>query len=456
MKIYFHTLGCAKNLVESENLAGYIFKENKNTSFVSHPHDADFIILHTCSFIKPAIKESISTLRRLRKKSKHSRIIFSGCLAQIYKTKKFVLSESECRVVEDCSDFIVGAGELEKILEVLSGNFSKDEPILSSRGGGFHSAGFRVIPQGQPWAYLRVAEGCFHRCNYCLIPSIRGDYASRPLKDILLEARRLADGGVRELNLISQDTASYGKGLSLNSDDRHIGIVGLLKELEKIEGVRWLRLLYCYPSAISEDLIEYLATPSIKTLPYLDIPIQHISDRVLKLMGRPVTKKDIIRLIGRLRKKIKRLVLRTTFIVGHPGEKEEDFEDLLSFVKEGHFMWGGVFTYSKIPGTVSANLRGVDAISPQVASERRKALLEVIEKSSIDFFNINYKNKKVDSLVISRIGEKQIHLRPWFCAPDVDAYIECDISDKRRHSLKFSVGDIVKIRMTDYPISAGL
>jgi len=454
--IYFHTLGCAKNLVESENLAGYILSKNKNLRFVLDPSEADFVIVHTCSFIEPAIKESVEAIRSVRKEilrrksPRRARVIVTGCLAQVYLAKPDMLSGTSRRIIGDVADFIVGTGALESVEDIINGDaVGKKKPIIAGSsscyqirqglaGGGFHSAGLRLITHAQPWAYLRVAEGCFHRCNYCAIPFIRGDYVSRHFEDILSEARRLSDSGVKELNLISQDTASYGRDLP---DGKNI--VLLLEEIEKIKGIKWIRLLYSHPSAIGEELIDYISS-SAKTLRYLDIPVQHISDNVLRLMGRPSAKKNIINLIERLRRKIKGLVLRTTFIVGHPGETEKDFEELADFVKEGHFLWGGVFAYSRMRGTVSAGLKDVPAVPAEVIEQRRKALLEVMDAASQDFFDKNFSGKTAMCLVTGS-SRRGLWVRPWFSAPEVDPQIEIKGAPGR---MGISVGDIVKIKVS--------
>lgn len=411
MKIYIEALGCAKNLVEAETLAGRLAA--RGAEFAPDASRADAVVVHTCAFIGDALAESSTAVRDIARKSRcGAKIIVSGCMAQMSALEN---PPPEAMKSLALADFVVGTGRLEDIPDIIMGppseNFAASARMVSAPGG-FHDAASRVHPTGRPWAYLRVAEGCDHRCNYCLIPSLRGGYKSRPADDIIAEATTLAARGVKEINLISQDTSGYGLDLGRSSD----GIVGLLGRLEKIRGVEWLRLLYCHPATITDELISRIAS-SEKIVRYLDIPLQHIADSTLRAMGRPQDGAALRRLVDKLKKRVPGIALRTTFIVGHPGERERDFEELLDFVREGHFMWTGVFAYSKMPGTASASSRSA---SPRAATVRLRyrELSAASRRANLSALSA-FASKKVRALVV----EPGL-ARAYFCAPEVDGEIE--------------------------------
>ncbi|MDI6757318.1 MAG: MiaB/RimO family radical SAM methylthiotransferase [Endomicrobiia bacterium] len=408
MKVYIEVLGCAKNLVEAETLAGRLAA--RGVEFAPDVSRADAVVVHTCAFIGDALSESSTAIRNIARKSRRgTKIIVSGCIAQMS-----ALENPPPKAMKSLAlaDFVVGTGRLEDIPDIIMGQPSGKNAAsarMVSAPGGFHDAASRVHPAGRPWAYVRIAEGCDHRCNYCLIPSLRGGYKSRPADDIIAEATRLAARGVKEINLISQDTSGYGLDIGRNAG----GIVGLLKRLEKIRGVEWLRLLYCHPATISDGLIERMAV-SEKIVRYLDVPFQHIADAPLRAMGRPQNGAALRSLVEKLKLRVPGIALRTTFIVGHPGERERDFSELLDFVREGHFMWTGVFAYSKMPGTASAASRSASLPAATVRLRYRE-LSDAARRANLLALE-RFAAKKVMSLVV----EPGL-ARAYFCAPEVDA-----------------------------------
>lgn len=419
MKVFVKTLGCAKNLVEAETIAGNLVAEGHELT--TDIKSADAAVIHTCSFIDAARRESLAAIKsvvahRQHFKNVHKRIIVSGCLAQ----HSFIgggLTSAAQKVVQQ-ADFIVGTGRLSKIPSIL-----KDVSLAPTsrplrvghplKPGGLLDTRNRIVSSNSPWAYLRIAEGCDNRCNYCLIPSLRGNYKSRKMQDIIEEAERLAAAGIKELNLISQDTAAYGKDLTDG-----VNIVTLLRELQRIKEIKWIRLLYCHPKSITDELIDTIAS-SQKVVHYLDMPLEHISDKVLLRMGRKITQQELRTLIDKLYKKIPALALRTTFIVGHPGEGKKEFDELCDFVREGHFLWIGIFKYSKQKNTNSAKQ------AMQVSEREKERRYKNLERI---YYEVNrkkikdYLRKPFEVLV-----ESDGRARGFFSAPEVDGYVELTV-----------------------------
>ena len=340
MKIGFVSLGCSKNLVDTEMMIG-LFK-NKNFEIVNNPKNAEIILINTCGFIESAKEEGINTILEMseyKKTGKCKYIIVTGCLVQRYKEElEKALPEVDLFMTIDEYDNIWA--KIEKIIN--KGNENKKDYLNYMN---------RVVTTGNTTAYLKIAEGCSNKCTYCAIPYIRGPYISRKMEDILEEANILAKKGYKEIIVIAQDTTKYG--IDLYGEQK---IVELLDKLSKIKEFKWIRFLYAYPETITEDLIQLVKT-NPKICKYFDIPIQHISNTVLKRMNRKSNEKSIKQLLKTIREEIPDVVIRTSLIVGFPGETQEDFEKLYDFVKETKFDKLGTFMYSKEDGTPAARLK---------------------------------------------------------------------------------------------------
>lgn len=355
-KIALVSLGCSKNLVDSEKILGRLAQGE--VAFCQDPAFADVLIINTCGFVKDAKEESINTIlemARLKEESGLGKLIVTGCLAERY----------ERELIKDIPeiDHVVKLENFDKIAE-LSGLTGGRK---GSNGSCNEGESFRIRLTPRHYAYLKISEGCSNSCSYCAIPTIRGPFGSRPMDEILREAEELAAGGARELNLIAQDSTLYGVDL-YGRQCLH----ELLKTLSEIKSIRWIRLLYTHPAHFYPELTHEIAGNE-KVVKYIDMPVQHISDKMLGLMGREVTRSGVERLIQRLRGEIPGLVLRTTVIVGFPGEGEKEFGELLSFLEETAFERLGAFVYSREEGTAAAALR--DRV-PE--SEKRRRLDEVM------------------------------------------------------------------------------
>lgn len=340
--VHFVSLGCPKNRVDTEAMLGLL--EGKGYRHASGPADASAVVVNTCGFLGAAVDESLSELRRMAAlKSKHGfRLVAAGCLAQR-------MGPRLGRAVPGV-DSVIGVHGCRDVIEAVRKDIRKS-PLKSGTYPCSYYLG-RRLTTGPGWAYLRIADGCDNRCSYCLIPSIRGRYRSRQVEDIVREAEALAERGVREINLVAQDTTSYGVDIY---GRRSLG--RLLKELDRVEGVEWIRLLYTHPAHWDDELISDMLDTQ-RMVNYLDIPLQHVSDRILGSMGRGVTKKRARALLRKLRRQSPGLVLRTTLMVGYPGETEGEFRDLLDFVSEGWFDRLGAFAFSAEPGTRAATMPG--------------------------------------------------------------------------------------------------
>lgn len=357
-------LGCPKNLVDGEVMLGLLTQEGY--SITLDPEQAAVLMVNTCSFIHEAKEESIDTildLARYKEQSPTKQLIVTGCLAQRYG--------QELRGSLPEVDVFVGTGEFLRVREILRQKRSLlDGPVAYV--GAAHVLPDHATPRltTTPFytAYLKIAEGCNHKCAFCIIPKIRGRQESRPIDSLVAEATMLAAQGVRELNLIAQDLTAYGR-------DRRDGttLLGLLRALCRVEGIDWIRLLYCYPHYIDESLLRCIAEEE-KICRYLDMPLQHISDRMLRAMRREKSGDGIRRLLDRIRAYVPDIVLRTSFIVGFPGEQEEDFQQLLDFVSEAEIDHVGVFQYSQEEGTAAGVMSG--QISEETKQQRRRLLME--------------------------------------------------------------------------------
>jgi len=433
MKVGFVSLGCSKNLIDTEIAIG-ILKEH-GMEIVNNPEDAEMIIVNTCGFIDPAKEEAINTILEMAeyKKKKCKYLIAMGCLVQRYTDDlKKALPEVDLWIRLDKYDKFYTA------IEELINNKVEDnkkygeiktypkEPLPLASKQEFLG---REISTGENFAYIKIGEGCSNRCTYCAIPFIRGPFVSRPEEDIIEEANLLAKKGIKELIVIAQDTTKYG--LDLYNEPR---LAKLLRKLCKIDGIEWIRFLYSYPEGIDDELIKVVKEES-KICKYFDIPIQHISNSVLKRMNRKTSKQNIEDVITKIRTNIPNVQIRTTVMVGFPGETQADFEELYEFVKKTKFDNLGAFTYSKEEGTPAARLK--DQVHPMTKKARYNKIMELQQQVSKDnLLNLVGKEEKVLIEGIT-FDEKYYVGRTSYQVPDIDGitYIK---SDK-----ELTIGDFV-------------
>lgn len=429
MNIYFVSLGCDKNLVDSEMMitnlrkSGYILTDEAS--------EADVIVVNTCCFIGDAKEESINTLLELAeyKEDRCKLLVAAGCLAQRYHEE----------IKEDIPevDLIVGTMGYEKLTE-------KIEEALNNKGMVVESLeDINYLPtpltdrdsmSGGYYAYLKIAEGCDKCCTYCVIPKVRGKYRSVPMDNLIEQAEHLVKNGAKEIILVAQETTLYGKDLYGEKS-----LPKLLRRLSDIEELRWIRILYCYPEEITDELIDTIAELP-KVCNYLDIPIQHGSDNILKKMGRWTDKNEIISIVDRLRKKIPDIALRTTLITGFPGETEEDFEELKEFVKKLRFDRLGVFTYSREEDTPAAEMEG--QVSEDVKEARRNEIMEIQQEIAFEKGR-EHIGEDFDVMIEGSLPDEGVYIaRTYMDAPDVDGYVFIS-SDWHLDS-----GDFVKVEIT--------
>jgi len=401
VKIGFISLGCSKNLVVTEQIIG-MFKKH-NFEIVDNPEDAEILLINTCGFIESAKDEGIQTILEMAdyKKNKCKYLIVTGCLVERY------IEELKNELPE--VDLFVKISDYNKLWNKVSNLVNKKESddILRYED--------RVLTTGDTMAYLKIAEGCSNYCTYCAIPYIQGKYISRPYEDIIKEAKELAKKGIQELVVIAQDTTKYG--FDLYGKGR---LAELLTDLEKINGIKWIRFLYSYPETISDELINVVKN-SKKICHYFDLPIQHISNSVLKRMNRKNDKDSIYKLVNKLRKEIPDVILRTTLIVGFPGETEEDFKELEEFVSSCKFDRLGAFSYSAEDGTPAA--RFPDQISEKVKNDRRDKIMEIQQNVSAN--NLKERIGKVYNCLIENITDDGEYLigRSYMDVPSEDGVI---------------------------------
>lgn len=361
-KIGLVSLGCPKNLVDSELMLGLL--KTGGYEIVNDSSDADIIIVNTCGFIDSAKQESINTILEMAalKEQKCELLIVTGCMAERYR--QMILDE----IPE--VDAVVGTGSYGEIAAVIEEAYEGERVSrYGELAGTEYMEGDRVVSTGKGYAYLKIAEGCDNKCTYCIIPSLRGPFRSRSIGAIVHEAEKLASSGIKEIILAAQDTTRYGTDIYGKK-----ALVDLLRQLSQIKGIEWIRLLYCYPEEIDDELINEIASND-KVCKYLDIPIQHASDNVLRRMGRRGTSEEICSLLDKLREKIPGLIIRTTLIVGFPGETEEDFGKLMEFVEKYKFDRLGAFMYSREEGTPAYKMR--DQIPSRVKRSRHSRLMKL-------------------------------------------------------------------------------
>ena len=362
MKISLASLGCSKNLVDAEQMLGII--NEKGWEIMENEEDADVMVVNTCAFIESAIRESLDCIFELisqKKKDSHKKLIVTGCMAQRYKED--ILSE----IPE--VDAVVGTNDFHKIAEVIENLCEKKVVLCDGEEGNIEGLP-RMVTTPSYTAYIKIADGCDNRCTYCAIPSIRGKYRSRKIEDIVAEAEKLAEDGAKELIVIAQDTTRYGMDIY-----GEYKLSELLRELCKIEKLKWVRVHYCYPELVNEELIRTFKEEE-KICNYFDIPIQHSSDKILKRMGRRTNREQLVKMLELIRTEIPDAIIRTSLITGFPGETEEDFEDLLEFVKYAKFDRLGVFAYSQEEGTPAAKLDNQVDEEEKIARQEGVMLLQ--------------------------------------------------------------------------------
>ena len=428
MKIYIETLGCPKNFSDSETAAAVL--EKAGHEIIEDPGKADAVMINTCGFIEDAKVESIDRIFDfIREKRKDMILIVSGCLAQRYAGSLF----DEMPEV----DIFTGVNEYERLPEMLEkfkreGRQSENRPYDPALDSNVSDE--RRLSGNVSTSYLRIAEGCDNSCAYCIIPAIRGPYRSRRQENIIREAEMLAAKGCRELILIAQDTTAYGKDIYGGYK-----LAELLRKLCRVEGIRWIRLLYCYEERITDELIEVIASEE-KICHYIDIPLQHANDRILKAMGRRSTKASITGTIAKLRERIPDICIRTTLIAGLPGETEEEFDELLDFVGEMRFDRLGAFAYSREEGTRAAEMDG--QVDEKIKQERKDALMRLQNEISLE--KNNEKKGKTLEVITERKEEDGTYTgRTRADAPDIDNEV---IFTSRR---ELQPGEMVQVLITD-------
>ena len=428
MKILFISLGCDKNLADSEEMLGLLTAGGHEIT--DDETQADAIVINTCCFIKDAKEESVETILEMaeyKKTGSCHALIVTGCMAQRYQ-KEIIEEVPEVDAVLGTTSY----GDIVKALEeAVAGNHFeefRDIDYLPDTGSK------RVLTTGGHFGYLKIAEGCDKHCTYCIIPKLRGKFRSVPMERLIAQAEDMAEQGVKELILVAQETTVYGKDL-YGKKSLHI----LLKKLCEIRGIRWIRILYCYPEEIYDELIETIRDEK-KICHYLDIPIQHASDRILKRMGRRTSKQELIDIVGKLRKEIPDIVLRTTLITGFPGETEEDHEILMQFVDDMEFDRLGVFTYSPEENTPAAEM--ADQVPEEVKEERRDELMELQQEISYDRGQDRI-GQELLVMIEGKVADESAYIgRTYGDAPKVDGYIFVQTGEL------LMTGDFAKVRVT--------
>ena len=428
MKLLFISLGCDKNLVDSEFMIGMLIKEG--ITLTDDENEADIIIINSCCFINDAKEESINTILEMaecKKNGKCKSLIVTGCLSQRYQEEIF----KEIPEV----DAILGTNSYDAIYEAVKVTLEKQNYSNFQTLQGLprleHS---RVLTTGGHFAYLKISEGCNKNCTYCVIPSIRGRYRSVPMEDLIGQAKKLVEDGVKELILVAQETTLYGVDL-YGEKSLH----RLLDELNKIPGLLWIRILYCYPEEIYEELIDSMIR-NTKVCHYLDLPIQHCNDTILKRMGRRTDKADIERIVTHLRERIPDITLRTTLICGFPGETEEMHEELMQFINDMEFDRLGAFTYSPEEGTPAATFD--EQVDESLKEDWQADVMELQEEVIFDK-NETLKGTELLAFIEGKVADENAYIgRTYRDAPNVDGYIFIHTEEE------LMTGDVVKVKVT--------
>lgn len=426
-KVHMISLGCARNRVDSEVMLGSLLKADWLIS--QEANDSDAIIINTCGFIQSAKEESIDQILQaaeLKKSRPGMKVVVAGCLTQRYKSQ---LSRGMPEV-----DLFIGTDEFPRLPELLAADVPAGSVFAKRTHYLYNESMPRVNTLARHSAYVKVAEGCQHNCAFCIIPAIRGRLRSRPLSSVVSEVRQLAQEGVKEINLIAQDLAAYGR------DRNEEGLLPLLRALAGIDGIEWIRCLYMYPENISDEFMEFMASQP-KLVKYLDVPVQHGSDRILAAMNRGVTHKQLAEVFGRLREKVPGIAIRTSVMVGFPGETEEDFEQLKSFVTEQQFDHLGCFSYSQEEGTVAGRMK------EQIDEETKARRLDEVMKLQKEISRNNlrkYVGREVDVLTEGPSDESDLlwQGRMSVQAPEVDGVVLINDGPVRK-------GEIQKVRISD-------
>ncbi len=428
IKVGFISLGCPKNLIDTEIM---LYKLSEaGFEVVPEDIDADVVVINTCAFIKDAKQEAIDNILDVAwlKKNRTLRgIVVAGCLVQRF-------GEEVLKELPEV-DAVVGVGGALQIVEAVKAAYSGEKFSFIPNPNDIPLEGNRVVTTPEHFAYLKIAEGCDNKCAYCVIPSIRGSFRSRPILDIVEEANDLAQMGIKELCLVAQDTTAYGKDIFGT-----YALDSLLRELSSIKGIEWIRILYCYPERITDSLIEEIAT-NPKVVKYIDMPIQHISDSVLKRMNRRDTSDSIKTVIKKLRERIPEVVIRTTVITGFPGETEKEFNELLAFVKEARFERLGAFEYSREEGTAAYDMP--EQVHAKKKKSRRDAIMRAQQKIHSEY-NDTLVGKTVTVLCEGYDGAAESYFgRTYADAPDIDGKVY--FTSYRR----IKDGEMVKVKIAE-------
>ena len=428
MKILFISLGCDKNLVDTEVMLGLL--ASRGYEMTDDETQADIIVINTCCFIHDAKEESIQNILEMaeyKKSGQAKALIVTGCLAQRYRQE--ILDE----IPE--VDEVLGTTAYDKILDAVDAALAgKQEVMLSDIDALPLPDTKRLVTTGGHFAYLKIAEGCDKHCTYCIIPKIRGNFRSVPMERLVKEAEGLAEQGVKELILVAQETTLYGKDL-YGEKSLHV----LLRELAKISGIRWIRILYCYPEEITDELIQVMKEEP-KVCHYLDLPIQHANDEILKRMGRRTSKQELVDIIGKLRREIPDICLRTTLITGFPGETKEQHEELMDFVDEMEFDRLGVFTYSPEEDTPAALMP--DQIDEEVKEERQAELMELQQDIAFDNAQ-DMVGREVLVMIEGKVADENAYVgRTYRDAPNVDGLIFINTDEE------LLSGDFARVKVT--------
>lgn len=428
MKVYFETLGCPKNFYDTENAKGIL--EDAGFEICDDPETADFVVVNTCGFINDAKTESIERIFDMASaKRDDSKLVVSGCLSKRYAEELFEEMPE--------ADAFVGVNEYEKLPELfrrLSENPGERKVLCENGYDEVLKPLPRKLDENPYTATIKIAEGCDNVCAYCIIPFIRGGYRSKKMEDVVAEARALAEAGCRELVLIAQDVTCYG--LDLYGE---YSLAKLLKKLCEIEGIRWIRLMYCYDDRITDELIETIASED-KICNYLDIPIQHASDGILSAMNRRSNKADLIAKLDKIRKAIPDIRIRTTLITGFPGETEKDHEELLEFVENQRFARLGVFAYSMEEGTAAGEME--NQVDEDVKAQRLDEIMRIQREISLEN-NCRLIGRTMEVMVDERDEDGSYVGRTRYDAPEIDNAV---IFTSNR---ELKAGDIVNVKIED-------
>ena len=428
MKILFISLGCDKNLVDTEVMLGLL--ASRGYEMTDDEAQADVIVINTCCFIHDAKEESIQNILEMaeyKKQGKIKALIVTGCLAQRYRQE----------IIDEIPevDEVLGTTAYDKILDAVDAALAGEHSVMLSDLDALPLPDTkRLVTTGGHFAYLKIAEGCDKHCTYCIIPKIRGNFRSVPMERLLKEAQELADQGVKELILVAQETTLYGKDL-YGEKSLHI----LLKNLCKISGIRWIRILYCYPEEITDELIRVMKEEP-KICHYLDLPIQHANDTILGRMGRRTSKQELVDIIGKLRSEIPDICLRTTLITGFPGETKEQHEELMEFVDEMEFDRLGVFTYSPEEDTPAAEMP--DQIDEEVKLDRQADLMELQQEIAFDNAQ-DMVGREVLVMIEGKVADENAYVgRTYRDAPNVDGLIFINTDEE------LLSGDFARVKVT--------